>query len=524
MRIATAAQMAAIDRDTIAGGIPGLELMERAGREMLHALMEALPGFDPPMSIALCCGRGNNGGDGLVLARLLDQLGFETTVMLQAPADELSPDSAVNLARLPSGVDVVVPAAGDRVAIWTRLQAESDVVVDAIFGTGVRLPISGEDAELLAAFDRRLATVISLDVPSGVCGDNGAVDPVAVRADHTLTVGLPKLGLFVPPGRDHAGTVAVVDIGFPDEICDRHTDEHHVLWPADVAELLPHRRGDTHKYRAGTCLVLGGSQRLGGAALLASLGALRSGVGLLSVGLPSCHAAAALGFVPEALITSLDIGDSGCLLPLDPVALDDLLARQNAWAVGPGLGADPDTDVFVVEALGRIDLPVVVDADALGAFTRTDRVPHFASSEVVLTPHAGELARLAQVEPNVLAERRLELVPELAQRWGVTLVAKGAPTIVADSLGTVFVNATGHDALAHGGTGDVLTGLIVGLLGQGLAGLDAAVLGCWLHGRAGELVAEMSGTRRGVLAREVAEQLPSALAELEWFLDGGDTA
>ncbi len=524
MRLATAAQMAAIDRDTIASGVPALELMERAGREMLHALMDALPMLEPPAPIALCCGKGNNGGDGLVLARLLDQLGFEVSVLLLAPPDDLSADAAMNCSRLPETVEVIIPMREDWVDIWLRLQADCDVVIDAVFGTGVRPPIQGEYVDLFHAFDRRLATVVSLDVPSGVSGDDGHVDPVAVQADHTITVGLPKLGLFVPPGRDHTGAVSVVDIGFPDEICERHTDDHHILWPVDVAELLPVRPGDTHKYQSGTCLVLAGSQRFGGAALLAGLGALRSGAGLVTLGLPSCHVSAALGQVTEALVTGLETDASGCLCPMEKTAFDDLITRQTAWTVGPGLGAAPETDAFIIETLARVSLPVVVDADGLSAFVRSETKPCFASSEVVLTPHHGELARLAGITNEELTARRFEIVPELAQRWGVTLVAKGAPTLVADASGTVYVNGTGHDALAHGGTGDVLAGLIGGLLAQGLNGIDAAALGCWLHGRAGEIVAELAGTRRGVLARDVAGEIPSAFAELEWYLDGGGPA
>jgi len=514
MRVTTAAEMAAIDRETIAGGVPGLELMERAGAAMLAALT-AEGGPPRGARIAVCCGKGNNGGDGLVLARLLHGEGCTVTVMLPPEDAELSPDAAANLARLPAGVAVVRPAAADRARVWRELQAGADLVVDALFGTGIRPPLRPGDADLIRAFDPAVAPIVSLDVPSGVCGDDGRVDPVAVPAHRTLTVGLPKLGLLLPPGRDFVGELAVLDIGFPPEICARHAVGRSWLTPAEAAALRAPRPTDTHKYAAGTVLVLAGSRRYGGAALLAGLGALRSGAGLTSLALPEIHAPAALGFVPEALVVPLALGAGGGLAALADAELDALLSRRDAWAVGPGLADDPGTDAWVIRALGRVQTPVVADADALSAFARAGVTPSFAAAEAVLTPHGGELARLAGVAADELAARRLDLVPELARRWGVTLVAKGSPTLVAAPDGHLTINATGHDALAVGGTGDVLTGLIGGLLAQGLEAPHAAVLGCWLHGRAGELAALAAGGRRGVLAREVAEALPRADGELD---------
>ncbi|HPF35831.1 MAG TPA: NAD(P)H-hydrate dehydratase [Candidatus Krumholzibacteria bacterium] len=514
MKAATSAQMAAIDRETIAGGVPGLELMERAGRAMLLALV-ADDRLGPCDRVAICCGKGNNGGDGLVLARLLHGWGRPVAVMLPPPGTELSPDAQANLERLPAEVRVERPAAADRAAVWRELQGWADVAVDALFGTGIRPPLRGDDAALIAAFDPLEAEIVSLDIPSGVCGDDGRVDPVAVSAHRTLTVGLPKLGLLLPPGRDHAGEVEVLDIGFPEDVVARHAGGVEVLTPEEAAALRAPRPSDTHKYAAGTALVMAGSQRYGGAALLAGLGALRSGAGLTTLALPDVHAAAALAFLPEALLAPLAVGAGGGLAPLADAALDALLDGRKAWAVGPGLGDDPATDVWVIRALARVETPVVVDADALSAFARAGAAPRCAAAEAVLTPHGGELARLAGVTSAELAARRLELVPELARRWGVVLVAKGSPTLVAAPDGGLTLIPVGHDALAVGGTGDVLTGLLCGLLAQGLPAHDAARLGCWLHGRAGELAAEALGGRRGVLAREVADLIPAAQGGLD---------
>jgi len=515
MRIATAAQMAAIDRETIDGGVPGLALMETAGREMTWQLLREFPELSPPVAITVVCGKGNNGGDGLVLARLLETLGFEVHVVLLAPADALSPDAAANLARLPDSVTRESVPPSSWVERARERCVESELIVDAVFGTGIVPPVRDGYADLFAALNDGPCAILSLDVPSGVAGDSGAVDPVAVRADATVTVGLPKLGLLLPPGRDHAGRLSVVDIGFEPETCERHTGDLHYLLPADYADLLPPRASDAHKYGAGTTLVLAGSRRFGGAALLAGLGALRSGAGLVTLALPENHATAALGFLPEALVRPLPTGSGGAIAPLAGDAWSDLLQRQDALAVGPGLGDDPATDAWLVDLLAGVDRPLGVDADGLSAYARAGREPAFAHGEVVLTPHGGELARLAGDTAGRLREDRLGVVPELARRWGAVLVAKGSPTLVASPDGAVVVNPTGDDALAHGGTGDVLTGLIGGLLAQGAPAFDAALLGCWLHGRAGELATAAAGSRRTLLAREVADRLGEAYAELE---------
>ena len=515
MRIATAKQMGEVDRETIAGGVAGLDLMETAGREITWEMLRLYPGLDHGDHVAVCCGKGNNGGDGLVIARLLEGLGFTVTVMLLAPAEDCSPEARTNRDRLPPGVEVTTPRREDWADCWYNICGEADLVVDAVFGTGVKPPIGDDYAALFRAFNTGGAPVVSVDIPSGVSGDTGSVFPVAVRAETTITVGLPKLGLLLHPGREHIGDLSVVDIGFDSAICSKHTSCWEYLLPDDYALLLPERPGDAHKYKCGTVLIMAGSRRFGGAAILTGMGALRSGAGLVTLALPEIHSQAALAALPEVPQIALPCGSAGGISPLDRDMLSTLLKRQSAVAVGPGIGADPATDKCLVDLLAKLQLPVVVDADAISAFARLGREPEFASKQVVLTPHAGELARLAGIDSFALGERRLELVPEFAAKWGVTLVAKGAPTLIGHPDGTMTINPNGDDCLAHGGTGDVLTGLIGGLLGQGCSADAAAQLGCWLHGRAGELATAEVGSRRCVSAGDVAASLGEAFAELE---------
>jgi NAD(P)H-hydrate epimerase len=506
--------MAAIDEETITGGVPGEELMERAGREIVRRMLEMFPGLAPPARIAICCGKGNNGGDGLVMARLLAGLGFEVSVMLLALPEEFSPDARLNHGRLPNAVEVACCPREEWADRWRRLCRDAGLAVDAVFGTGIQPPVRQPYVSLFDAFNSHEAPVLSVDVPSGVCGDTGRVDPVAVRADATVTVGLPKLGLLLPPGRDHVGELAVVDIGFGDEAVQRHTPAYHYLRPEDYAALLPARPSDVHKYRCGTVLIVSGSRAFGGAAVLTGLGALRSGAGLVTVAVPECLEVPARIGLPEALIAPLAMTDCGTIAPPAEPVLDQLLERKHAVAVGPGLGDDQQTDRFVVDWLRRLSLPVVVDADGFSAYGRLQQEPAFGAAEVVLTPHAGELARVLGRKPAEVEKRRLELVPELAKRWGVTLLLKGSPAVTADRNGSLVFNPSGDDALAHGGTGDVLTGLIGGLLAQGCRGRDAALLGAYLHGRAGQIIST-SISRRSVLAREIADSLGEAMADLE---------
>ncbi len=516
MRLVTARQMAEIDGETITGGVPGEELMERAGQEIVRKLLDLFPDLAPPGRVAICCGKGNNGGDGLVMARLLDGLGFQVTVMLLALPEDLSADARLMHGKLSADVQLFNFPRQEWAERWAELCGAADLAVDAVFGTGITLPLREPYVSLCKAFNPQLVPTLAVDVPSGVCGDTGRVDPVAVRADSTVTIGLPKHGLLLPPGRDYVGELSVVDIGFTEEVIRAHAPRHHYLTADDYADLLPARPSDVHKYRCGTVLIVAGSRAYGGAAVLTGMGALRSGAGLVTLAVPSCLEVPTRVGLPEALIVALDETPRGTVAPWTEECLTALLERKHAVAVGPGLDKDSVTNRFVVEFLARLELPVVVDADGFSAFGRVEVAPSFAAAEVVLTPHAGELARVVGLRPAEVQKQRLELVPELAARWGVTLLLKGSPAVIGTPDGSLFFNPTGDDALAHGGTGDVLTGLIGGLLAQGCRGRDAALLAAYLHGKAGEIAA-IGTSRRSVLAREVADCLGEAMADLEDF-------
>lgn len=536
MLVCTAKQMAAIDRDTIAGGVAGLTLMERAGAAMTGVttafLAELRLGFGSDQDCRSCdcdkdgsgpasgreglvilCGKGNNGGDGLVMARLLAEAGEQVTVMLLAAPNGLSPSARANFDRLPPQVVVVQPERDQWLQICTELTAEAELVIDAIFGTGITPPLRDHHAGLIRCLNAAAVPVVAVDVPSGVAGDDGRVDPVAVAADLTITVGLPKLGLLLPPGRDFSGDLEVVDIGFAPELCRRHASDLHWLPAAEYLQLLPPRPTDTHKYQVGRLLIVAGSRRYGGAAHLAGMGGLRSGAGLVTLLVPLSLEIPLRTGLPEALVEAVAQTDTGTIAPLDQQYLAQVLAREQAVALGPGLDRNPQTDRWLVEVLEHLDQPVVLDADGLTAFTRMGREPQLHSQQAVLTPHPGELAQLTGLTTDQVQARRFDLAAELAVRWGVVLVLKGSPTLIGAPDGRVFINPTGDDALARGGSGDVLTGLIGGLLAQGLDALAAALLGCYVHGQAGTLAASAQGTR-SVLVREIAAAVGPVLQDL----------
>ena len=539
MRVCTAKEMAAIDRATIAAGTPASELMERAGEAMSELILEFLaeqgeghdhdhvhgPGCGHSTAeidadeaaatgVLVICGKGNNGGDGLVVARLLSEADCPVSVMLLAKPGALSPDAQANFELLPDEVTVFIPEAGEWAEAFAELAESADLVVDAILGTGIEPPLRGPYIDLIRNINDAGIACVALDIPSGVSGDDGLVDPVAVAADMTITVGLPKRGLLLAPGRDFAGDVEVIDIGFAEDLCDEHTPELHWLPRQEYLALLPTRTSVSHKYKFGSLLVVAGSQAFGGAATLAGMGALRSGAGLVSLVVPRGLETAMRVSLPEVLTNAVPETDTGTIAPLDPAVFEALSEGVRALAVGPGLGRDPDTDHWVCELLAGLDRPLVLDADGLNAFARQGRSPAFGSDQVVLTPHAGEFARLVGLEATEVEERRFELVRQYAAEWNVVLMLKGAPSLIAAPDGRVFINASGDDALARAGSGDVLTGLVGGLLAQGLSALSAALLGAYLHGLAGTAAARGMSTR-SVLVREVATAIGPVFEEME---------
>jgi NAD(P)H-hydrate epimerase len=506
MRLVGSAEMRAIDRAAIDDfGIPALTLMDRAGRGVADAAA-ALAG--PRGRVVVVCGGGNNGGDGYVAARLLRAAGRDARVMALVSAERLSPDArAVRAQAEQAGVPI------DDGVLGPLAAGPGDVVVDAVFGTGLGRPPEGPFASAIGAIDAARAAgaaVLAVDVPSGLSADTGRPLGACVHADRTVTFAFLKRGLAVHPGLALAGDVTVVDIGIPAEAARRVPVACELLSEAEARALLPARAPDAHKGDAGRLLVVAGSPGKTGAAHLALTGALRGGAGLVTLAARPDVFPLALAGRPEAMSVALP-GDG----PLGPADLGALLAAArdvDALVIGPGIPRGPETGDALRALLGRAGKPAVVDADGLNALADRPELLAGLGAPLVLTPHPGEMARLCGRTTGEVQADRIGIAADRARAWGATVVLKGARTVVADPDAAPAVIPTGNAGLATGGTGDVLAGLCGALLAGGLPAPAAGRVGAWVHGRAGDLAAVRLG-ERGLLAGDLGEAIGAVWAE-----------
>lgn len=508
--LVSSAEMRALDQETIEGaGVPGELLMESAGRALIDPILALrAEGEGPTGPILILAAAGNNGGDGFVVARHLAGEGQPVETLLIGDPAKLPREAAANwrrLERIGAKQSVVSP----RVAAEQVRAGDAAVLVDALFGTGLSRPLEGDWAELVEAIEAARGAgvkVLAVDTPSGLCADTGAVLGCAVRADATVTIGVPKIGLALEPGAEYAGRVSVARIGILDPSPDR--PDAVALWDVRAAaRSLPPRPRAGHKGRFGHVLVLAGSTGKGGAGVLAARAAARAGAGLVTfahpVGLESELAALPVE-VMTAPIAATEGG--GCGLAGEKAAME-LIAARDVVALGPGLGTDPETVAFVQRLLPEIDLPVVLDADGLNAVVGALDVVRNRRSATVLTPHPGEAARLLETTPTEINRDRLAAARRLARDTQAVVLLKGARTVIAAPEGTALVNPTGGPALGAGGTGDVLTGVVAALLAAGVAAFEAAGLAAWWHGATADERAGATGF--GLLASELADALPS---------------
>jgi len=500
--VLTPAEAAELDRATQARGIPAEDLMEAAGREVADAALRLMGGAYGRRAVVVC-GKGNNGGDGLVAARVLDGAGVRTTAV--SLEEGLREPAATNLRRLDH---TTVRRRPFRVDALERELARSDVAVDAIFGTGFRGVPEGARAHAIAALNASSTPVVAVDIPSGVDGATGAVDGAAVHADLTVTLGAPKPGLVLLPGASFAGVIEVEPIGFP---LDLIRGDLLVVEADDVRAMLPHRAPDTHKRAAGFAVVVGGSRLMTGAPALAGTAAYRAGAGLVAVAVPEGVLPVVQGALREAVFVGLAETDAGTVAG-GSARLDEVLAQAGALAVGPGMTTDERTQAWVRELVRSSEVPVVLDADGLNAFAGRAEDLADRKADLILTPHAGEFSRLAGLPTSEVEADRVRHVRGLAARTSAVVLLKGSRTLVASPDGEVRINPTGGPSLATGGTGDVLTGMIAGLIARGCTPLDAGAAAAFVHGLAGRIAGDRRGD--GATAVDVLEAVPDAMLEV----------
>jgi NAD(P)H-hydrate epimerase len=524
MYLVSAREMRELDRLTIEKyGTPGHVLMERAGEGATEALLQTFP-YVRQAPVLIFAGKGNNGGDGLVVARLLKQKGIKCEVLLTARKAEVTGDALRNLTafqRMRGRVtEITEPPHLD--LVQHKLQ-RCGLVVDALLGTGLNAPVQGFMAALIELINTSGVPVMAIDIPSGLDADRGEPLGTAIQAELTVTFGYPKLGQISEHGLAHVGRLVVADIGIAPEALATVRPQTSLLTIEEVGRLVRVRRVAAHKGDFGHLLVLAGARGKSGAALLCGGAALRVGTGLVSLAGPSSLNAVFSAVLIEAMTIPLPERPDGSL-SLAERELAEALGGKSAVAFGPGVGVSADTIGLTRWLLVHSERPLVIDADGLNCLATDLAVLHDAKSPVVLTPHPGEMARLVNLRNAEVQARRLEVARTFATTYRCYLVLKGAQTVIAAPDGQAWINPTGNPGMASGGMGDVLTGIVAGLLAQGYPAEEACILGVFLHGYAGDLAAQEKG-EAGILARDVIERLPIGLRALRQAgcpLESGD--
>ncbi len=522
MEILTSCQMRDIDRRAIRSfGLPEVVLMENAGRQLFDFLGRTYDDL-PVRRLLLLCGKGNNGGDTFVLARHLHNCGIPFHAVLLGRSREVRGSAAVNLEMLRRlGVAPrEVRNRGDWAAA-RRLLASSDVVIDGVLGTGLSRPVDGLLADVFREVNGSEADVVAVDVPSGLSGDAAEVPGPCVAADYTVTFGRPKIPHIFPPAEAMCGELHVVDISIPKEAVEAEEADLALIEEADLVRLVPVRRADSHKGDFGHALVVAGSRGKGGAARMVAMGAMRAGCGLLTAAVPAGIQSGFVWRAMEAMTEGLPETPEGSLSDRGLPLLLKLLSGKQAIAIGPGLAGHAETRKLIRETVRRSGVPVVLDADGINAFAGEAGLLSGRRRPLVLTPHPGELGRLLGVPTAEVLAHRLSMAREFARGHSCYLVLKGHRTLIATPSGMVHVNPTGNPGMATGGSGDVLTGLLTGLLAQGLEVEAAVKLGVYLHGLAGDMAAAQVG-EMPLLARDVLAWFPRALARVRPPRDVGD--
>jgi len=513
VRILNAAQMRDADRHTIEEiGIPSLVLMENAGRQVVAAI-EAAYETNLDGRVAVLCGRGNNGGDGFVVVRTLLQRGIEAAVFVIGAVSDIRGDARTNLDIL-GRLGVTVVEINDEQAWELHFSeiARCSLIVDAIFGTGLRSAVAGMLETVIADINAADIPIVSVDLPSGMSADTPHLIGDCIDASLTVTLAAPKLPLVLPPGEAYAGDVVIADIGIPHEVIDAVEGPRvELLTPEQLRTLVGPRAADSHKGDFGRLTLAAGSMGKTGAAYLAAMGALRSGAGLVTVATPASCLPIVASMGPAFM--TVDLPDDGGMVTA--AAVDRLLEQtHDVIACGPGLGRSATVAEFVRALLDRATCPLVLDADAITVLADDPgRLSGSEERDVIITPHPGEMARLIGGSIADVQHNRLEVATDFATTHRVHVILKGHRTVIATPEGHVFINPTGNPGMATGGTGDVLTGMIAAWLAQLLDAEAACRLAVFLHGAAGDLAEAREG-QAAMTATDLLDHLGEALTTL----------
>lgn len=515
MKIPKVQEMKEIDqRASLDFGIPSIVLMENAGLRTVEVIEDIL-GSCSGKKVSVLAGKGNNGGDGMVISRHLINAGAEVDTFLLGDENNLTPDALTNyqiLKRMKARIYPLQAEAGLDRFMFSVLSA--DLAVDAIYGIGLKGGVNEFESRVIDILNWSRRPVVAVDIPSGVEADTGKVHSVAVQATHTVTFALPKLGLLLKPGRDYAGSLSVADISIPSPLLNDPALKQNLINEKLLRSFLKKRAPEGHKGTYGHAMIIGGSLGMSGAVMMSSFAALRCGAGLVTAAVPE----SLVPVIDSALleVMSTPLAESGdCLISPEALpAIENLLGTASVCAVGPGMSRYPEARTIIGFILENSGIPLVIDADGLNALKGDTDILKNRQVPLVLTPHPGEMARLTGKSIEEIQSRRLEIAQGFAEEHGVTLVLKGHNTVVAVPGGDVYINMTGNPGMATAGSGDVLTGIITALIAQGLNPQQAAVAGVYLHGAAGDQAALERG-ERGLVATDLIHYLPQVIRRFE---------
>lgn len=503
-------------------GIPGVVLMENAGKGATEKILTYFPdvvGDD----VLIVCGAGNNGGDGFVVARHLANFNCNVRCCLLSDPSKLSDDAKVNFKVVKNmGIEVFILTEEEGLPNFLDMLYDAYLVVDAIFGTGLKKEVAGVYLKAIEAINKSGTNVVSLDVPSGLDADTGNPLGISVEADLTITFALPKVGLLIFPGADYAGELDVVDIGIPQSIYDEAKIDTFLIERWQIIDLFPPRYENSHKGDYGHLFVIAGSTGFTGAATMTCEASARVGAGLVTLGIPKSLNPILENKLLEVMTLPLAETENGSLAHEAFGAIEKACERKTAIAIGPGLGLEPSTQKLVRDVIEKIELPVVVDADGLNALASNVEILLKRKSATILTPHPGEMARLIGSDTQKVKSDRIKVAKEFAKRYGCYVVLKGARSIVAAPEGNIYINPTGNPGMATGGVGDLLTGMIGGFLAEGMNPLESSIAGVYIHGACGDEAALKYG-ERGMLARDILNEIPKMLRSLEAEAAGIDS-
>jgi hydroxyethylthiazole kinase-like uncharacterized protein yjeF len=514
MYLVTAVEMRDMDRLAIEShGIPGLVLMESAGKGAARVLLAQFADH-LKAGVGIICGKGNNGGDGFVMARYLADHRIRVTVYLLAKTSTVKGDAAANLNRL-AALNIPVIEVPDEDAFSKTISSldQHGLLVDAILGTGLSADVKGFFKTVIDYMNQRPTPIFAVDVPSGLNSDTGQPCGACIRAQATATFALPKIGHFSYPGAEYTGKLEIIDIGIPEAVVQTVKPKQQLLTAEQIRHRLRPRSADTHKGRTGHLLVVAGSVGKTGAAALTAGSAMRCGAGLVTLSI-----AESLHSIAEALVLEVmtaPLTESRCGV-LGDAAVDDikkLMAGKACLAIGPGIGQAPETRRFIQKIITQIEIPMVIDADGLNNLTGKTQLLKNLKAPAVLTPHPGEMARLIDATPAEVQQNRLKCARDFATNFRVHVVLKGAATVIAHPDGKAYINPTGNSGMASGGMGDVLTGVLAGFITQGFRPEEAAHAAVYLHGAAADTLAKTIGPF-GYLAGEVMNAIPGEIKKL----------